>query len=151
MAAAWHQACCPQHHICVQDAIFTVVAAVLHLGNATFVANPNDDAACLLENDFAKQHLIWAAELLQARLPLGCRCERMAVLLQVVLCDCLLSGLHIGDICLFFWVTHRQACVPCRKHVGEGQGTESRACKHNSICERTVPNQLTRASFLVLC
>jgi myosin-5 len=48
----------------VQEAIFTVVAAVLHLGNTTFTANPNDDNGCLLENETAKQHLIWAAELL---------------------------------------------------------------------------------------
>lgn len=37
---------------------------MLHLGNATFVADPNDDAACLLEHDAAKRHLVWAAELL---------------------------------------------------------------------------------------
>jgi myosin V len=48
----------------VQEAIFTVVAAVLHLGNTTFTANPNDDNSCLLEHEIAKQHLIWAAELL---------------------------------------------------------------------------------------
>jgi myosin heavy subunit len=50
-----------------QQAIFTVVAAVLHLGNATFTANPNDDSGCLLESERAKQHLMWAAELLQVR------------------------------------------------------------------------------------
>jgi myosin heavy subunit len=52
-------------HTQVQAAIFTIVAAVLHLGNATFIANPNDDAACLLESEVSKRHLMWAAELLQ--------------------------------------------------------------------------------------
>jgi Myosin head (motor domain) len=56
-----------------QQAIFTVVAAVLHLGNATFTANPRDDGTCLLESERAKQHLMWAAELLQARL-VSCIC-----------------------------------------------------------------------------
>lgn len=48
----------------MQDAIFTVVAAVLHLGNATFVPHPQDDSQCVLENDAAKKHITWAAELL---------------------------------------------------------------------------------------
>lgn len=49
---------------CVQEAIFAVVAAVLHLGNCDFVEDPDTDGGCKLADAFAERHLAWAAELL---------------------------------------------------------------------------------------
>lgn len=47
-----------------QDAIFTVVAAVLHLGNCEFVPDAEDDGACALASAAAQKAMAWAAELL---------------------------------------------------------------------------------------
>ena len=60
--ATW---CVPAHAPGVlQEAIFAVVAAVLHLGNCDFVEDPDTDGGCKLTDTIAERHLAWAAELL---------------------------------------------------------------------------------------
>lgn len=49
----------------MQEAIFQVVAAVLHLGNCDFKEDPKTDGGCMMRNEESEKHLSWAAELLR--------------------------------------------------------------------------------------
>ena len=49
----------------VQEAIFAVIASVLHLGNCKFIEDPKSDGGCMIADAASEQHLTWAAELLK--------------------------------------------------------------------------------------
>lgn len=49
----------------MQEAIFAVIASVLHLGNCKFVEDPKSDGGCMIADPDSEQHLTWAAELLK--------------------------------------------------------------------------------------
>lgn len=51
------------HLICLQDAIFRVVAAILHIGNIEFAKGKEVDSS-VLKDDKSKFHLDTTAELL---------------------------------------------------------------------------------------
>lgn len=49
----------------VQEAIFAVIASVLHLGNCKFIEDQKTDGGCTIADAESEQHLTWAAELLK--------------------------------------------------------------------------------------
>lgn len=51
--------------VMLQEAIFAVIASVLHLGNCKFMEDPRTDGGCMLADPASERHLSWAAELLK--------------------------------------------------------------------------------------